>query len=207
MVVARRCGLNPQQSRFLQVAHGNRRGRISLLEGMFVLVLVHRVLFLFCFFVLYFARTLTPGSTHVPWSSCSGGGVRMNPFRAAVPFWGQTTSNLTGLPPERDCASERVKSDQKRRWTHNPGIPLYVSTLDFGSVYSSSIFPRFVYPPCLVLSFYYIFARTSPRNCELQARLPQRAHRRWRKKNRAARLSVALAYRPGSQNRTRCVDV
>ena len=30
---------------------------------------------------------------------------RLNPFRTAVPFWGQTTRSLTGLSPERDCGS------------------------------------------------------------------------------------------------------
>ena len=33
---------------------------------------------------------------------------RLNPFRTAVPFWGQTTSSLTGLSPKRDCGSKRV---------------------------------------------------------------------------------------------------
>ena len=33
-----------------------------------------------------------------------------NPFRTAVPFWGQTTWNLTGLSLKRDCGPERVKS-------------------------------------------------------------------------------------------------
>ena len=32
----------------------------------------------------------------------------LNPFRTAVPFSGQTTWNLTGLPPQRDWGSERV---------------------------------------------------------------------------------------------------
>ena len=33
----------------------------------------------------------------------------LNPFRTAVPFCGQTTSNLTGLSPKRVCGSKRVK--------------------------------------------------------------------------------------------------
>ena len=33
----------------------------------------------------------------------------INPFRAAVPFWGQTTQNSTGVSPKRDCGSKRVK--------------------------------------------------------------------------------------------------
>ena len=32
-----------------------------------------------------------------------------NPFRTPVPFWGQTTWNLSELPPKRDCGSKRVK--------------------------------------------------------------------------------------------------
>ena len=37
-----------------------------------------------------------------------------NPFRTAVPFWGQTTRNLTGSSPKRDCGSKRLdpKSSQ-----------------------------------------------------------------------------------------------
>ena len=31
-----------------------------------------------------------------------------DPFRTAVPFRGQTTWNLSGLSPKRDCSSERV---------------------------------------------------------------------------------------------------
>ena len=34
--------------------------------------------------------------------------VHLNPFRTAVPFWGQTTRNLTGLSTKRDCGSKRV---------------------------------------------------------------------------------------------------
>ena len=34
----------------------------------------------------------------------------INPFRTAVPFWGQTTWILNGLSPKRDCGSKRVKS-------------------------------------------------------------------------------------------------
>ena len=32
-----------------------------------------------------------------------------NPFRTAVPFWGQTTQISTSLPPKRDCGPKRVK--------------------------------------------------------------------------------------------------
>ena len=32
----------------------------------------------------------------------------LNPFRTAVPFGGQTTRNLTGLSPKRDCGAKRV---------------------------------------------------------------------------------------------------
>ena len=31
----------------------------------------------------------------------------VNPLRTAVPFWGQTTSNLSGLSPKRDCCSTK----------------------------------------------------------------------------------------------------
>ena len=39
----------------------------------------------------------------------SNRGVPLNPYSTAVPFWGQTTWNLTGLSPKRDCGSKRVK--------------------------------------------------------------------------------------------------
>ena len=32
-----------------------------------------------------------------------------NPFRTAVPFWGQTTQFSSSLPPKRDCGSKGVK--------------------------------------------------------------------------------------------------
>ena len=38
-----------------------------------------------------------------------------NPFRTAVPFWGQTTRNLSGLSPKRDCGSKRVNQYQVLR--------------------------------------------------------------------------------------------
>ena len=34
--------------------------------------------------------------------------IEFNPFRTAVPFWGQTTWNSSGLSPKRDCGSKRV---------------------------------------------------------------------------------------------------
>ena len=47
------------------------------------------------------------------------------PFRTAVPFWGQTTSKLTGLSSKRDCGSKRVEHQvyntpapgTRRAWT------------------------------------------------------------------------------------------
>ena len=33
----------------------------------------------------------------------------INPLRAAVPLWGESTQNLTRLSPKRDCSSKRVK--------------------------------------------------------------------------------------------------
>ena len=33
-------------------------------------------------------------------------GHPINPFRTAVPFWGQATWNLTDLSPKRGCGSE-----------------------------------------------------------------------------------------------------
>ena len=40
---------------------------------------------------------------------------QLNPFRSAVPFWGQITHNLTGLSPKRDCSPEGVNSYPGRR--------------------------------------------------------------------------------------------
>ena len=33
----------------------------------------------------------------------------IDPFRTAVPFWVQSTWNLTGLYPKRDCGSKNIK--------------------------------------------------------------------------------------------------
>ena len=43
----------------------------------------------------------------------------LNPFRTAIPFWGQTTWILSGLSPKRDCRSKRVKwgASEKLGWT------------------------------------------------------------------------------------------
>ena len=38
-----------------------------------------------------------------------------NPFRTAVPFWGQITYNLCELSPKRDCGSEGVETATARR--------------------------------------------------------------------------------------------
>ena len=38
-----------------------------------------------------------------------------NPLKTAVPFSGQTTWNLTGFPPKRDCGSKRVNFAKKKR--------------------------------------------------------------------------------------------
>ena len=55
-----------------------------------------------------------------------------NPFRTAVPFWGQNTWNLTGLSPKQNCGSKRVKKtgnlwptsrwSQPRRRRHVSGV-------------------------------------------------------------------------------------
>ena len=34
---------------------------------------------------------------------------KVNAFIASAPFWGQTTQNLTGLSPKRDCRPKRTK--------------------------------------------------------------------------------------------------
>ena len=34
----------------------------------------------------------------------------VNPFRTAVPFWGQTSQIISNLSPKRDCSPRRVKS-------------------------------------------------------------------------------------------------
>ena len=54
-------------------------------------------------------------SKHIP-AACSRNSSnatttrRVNPFRMAVPFWGQTTLNLTGLSPKKgDFGSKGVK--------------------------------------------------------------------------------------------------
>ena len=51
----------------------------------------------------------TPTITAARVHSRTSPSVGLNPFRTAVPFWGQTASNLSGLSPKRDCGSKRVK--------------------------------------------------------------------------------------------------
>ena len=34
--------------------------------------------------------------------------IDVNPFRTAVPFWGQTRQILSSLSPKRDCGRKRV---------------------------------------------------------------------------------------------------
>ena len=33
----------------------------------------------------------------------------INPFRTAVPFWGQSSQFISSLSPKRDCGPKRVK--------------------------------------------------------------------------------------------------
>ena len=37
--------------------------------------------------------------------------ILTNHFKAAALYWGQTTYNLSGLPPKLDCCPKRVNSD------------------------------------------------------------------------------------------------
>ena len=37
----------------------------------------------------------------------------INPFRTAVPFWGQTTQILSSLSPKRGCGSKGVKVEHR----------------------------------------------------------------------------------------------
>ena len=42
--------------------------------------------------------------------NCAIGAFCVNPFRTAVPFWGQPSQILSTLSPKRDCGSKRVKT-------------------------------------------------------------------------------------------------
>ena len=46
--------------------------------------------------------------THTFWSDHYQ--VLLDPFRTAVPVWGQTTQMLRGLSPKRDCGPKRVNT-------------------------------------------------------------------------------------------------
>ena len=39
----------------------------------------------------------------------------VNPFRTAVPFWGQTTQISSSFDPKQDCGSKRVKARVKKK--------------------------------------------------------------------------------------------
>ena len=48
----------------------------------------------------------------------------LNPFRTAIPFWGQTTWNLSALSPTRDCRSIRVLNVERFFFEGSrPGLP------------------------------------------------------------------------------------
>ena len=49
-----------------------------------------------------YSVSVPPGVEHA-------GALNFNPFRTAVPFWGQATSNLSGLFPKRGCGYKGVK--------------------------------------------------------------------------------------------------
>ena len=55
--------------------------------------------------VVYLLEEL-PLGTHC----CCCSHIIFDPFRAAVPFWGQTTNSLSSLSPKRDCGSKGVNS-------------------------------------------------------------------------------------------------
>ena len=60
-----------------------------------------------CILSTYLLRTVDNAArtrTYIP--------LLFNPFRTTVPFGGQTTRNLTGLPPKRDCSSKGVKREK-----------------------------------------------------------------------------------------------
>ena len=44
----------------------------------------------------------------------SNTGEHIDPFRTAVPFWGQTSQISSSLPPKRDCGSKGVKEDLRQ---------------------------------------------------------------------------------------------
>ena len=48
--------------------------------------------------------------------------------RTAVPFWGQSTSNLTGLPPKRDCGPKRVIGISYYTWYRYRSTTLHQPT-------------------------------------------------------------------------------
>ena len=53
--------------------------------------------------------------------------VELNPFRTAVPFWGQTTQFSSSLSPKRDCGcSKGVKAHQEGTASTPAGIWLYL---------------------------------------------------------------------------------
>ena len=59
------------------------------------------------------------------------------PFTAAVPFWGQTTYNLSGLSHERDCRTKRVnKSSEYHQLSQkaNAGIFLQLTRSRQGQI-------------------------------------------------------------------------
>ena len=56
-------------------------------------------------------RHMVYSSIEYPPAPTPGGtpGYTINPFRTAVPFWGQTSQSLSSLSPKRDCGPQSVK--------------------------------------------------------------------------------------------------
>ena len=61
-------------------------------------------------------------------------------FRTAVPFWWQTTWNLTGMSPKRDCGSKRVKG--LKIWRLQRRRPLLLLLRDWREIMSLCEFVR-----------------------------------------------------------------
>ena len=106
-----------------------------------------------------YSRTCWRGTKNVQFQLHREKGTVINPFRTAVPFWGQTTLVTSYLSRKRDCSSKRLRfseGDPKDSHSH------FAYTLLRG--------PRYVQ----VCTWYIV--HTIARRCTYRTSFPKRYH-------------------------------
>ena len=71
---------------------------------------------------MVFCRSIYVCMNHVSISILK---LKLNPFRTAVPFWGQTTQISSSFSPKRDCGSTGVKGGSLSLFCRAPPVSKY----------------------------------------------------------------------------------